>query len=198
MTKLNNLVNIENYQAGKYGNLLVSLDTDLCIKLNSNVEKSAVKLYIAGAEIQSKDAIDKFEEITDAETPANMVIVVSDKFMKLSNKKQIALLQYENIKLQELGEDHTLVEYAEVAAEAIVRKNFNWFNARVLEKAHNFKTSQVKKASRALAKQDKKDAKAEKKLQKANAKAAKKAAKSGSVDIEESIEVEPATEPNPA
>ena len=177
MTKLNNLVTINGYEAGKHGNLLVSLDSDLCIMLNSNVKNSDVKLYIAGAMITNEDAIKAFEQLCDNETLADMVIVVSDKFMKLSNKKQLALLQYENIKLQELIEDHMIAEYAEVAAEAIVRKNNGWWTCKVLDKAHDYKTSQVKKAAKALKKQDKADEREAKKLEKANAKAAKKAAK---------------------
>ena len=171
--KLNNLVQIANYEAGKNGNLLVSLDDELCIKLNANVEKSPIKLMIAGAKVTNDEAIKHFEEMVDNDTPCNMVIVVNSKFMKLSNKKQLALLQYQNLKLQERNVSHECDEYAEVAAAVLTRK-YHGRAANVIHKAMTYKERGEKKAAKALIKQDKADEKQAKKVAKANAKAAKK------------------------
>ena len=119
--KLTNLVKIENYDAGNNGNLLVSFDENLSIKLDSSVDKSNVRLYIAGAKVAGKNA-EFFKDKVDEDTPYDKIIVVNKKFMKLSNKKQLALLQYQNLKLQERDESHEVDEYAEVAAAVLTRK----------------------------------------------------------------------------
>lgn len=169
--KLTNLVKIENYDAGNNGNLLVSFDENLSIKLDSSVDKSNVRLYIAGAKVAGKNA-EFFKDKVDEDTAYDKIIVVNKKFMKLSNKKQLALLQYQNLKLQERDASHEVDEYAEVAAAVLTRK-YHGRAANVIKKSENFKFAGEKKAGKALAKVEKKDAKQAKKLEKANEKKAK-------------------------
>lgn len=98
---ISNLVTIKNYDAGKNGNLLVSLDEDLKVseKFSSKKGDREVKVMIATAFVRDKNVLSELAMQTDQFTPSNRVIVVNKKFMRLPNKMKLALLADQNAKL---------------------------------------------------------------------------------------------------
>lgn len=98
---ISNLVTIKNYDAGKNGNLLVSLDEDLKVseKFSSKKGDREVKVMIATAFVRDKNVLAELAMQTDQFTPSNRVIVVNKKFMRLPNKMKLALLADQNAKL---------------------------------------------------------------------------------------------------
>ena len=97
---LNNFVVIKGYEAGKGGNMLVSLDENLLILDNAIIDykgrQKSVTTLICTAIIKDEKVIDSIAEMVDQDTPANRVIVVSKKFTKLPKKRQLALLEIQN------------------------------------------------------------------------------------------------------
>ena len=93
--KITNLVTIKGYEAGKGGNLLVSLDDQLCQDIAHGKKGRHVNMMICTAFLKEESPV--LMKHVDVDTRADRVIVVSKKFMRLGNKKQLALLLRENI-----------------------------------------------------------------------------------------------------
>ena len=96
------MVTIKNYEAGKNGNMLVVL-VDKLVPITVQGPKGDdrdVEVLLCTATISDQAVIDALETKVDSGTSCNKIIVVSQKFMKLNNKKQLILLEIENQKVQ--------------------------------------------------------------------------------------------------
>ena len=100
--KITNLITVKNYAAGQNGNLLVSLDENL-VQEQSFAEYGAdkdsqVKMLICVAYVDDEAAQEILKKYVDDPeiTPVDRLIVVSKRFMKLSNKKKLILLERQN------------------------------------------------------------------------------------------------------
>ena len=103
--KIDNLVTIKGYTAGKNGCLLVSLDENFSLHhvntfggiLGNTPKEYDIRGDASICMVPDGKALEWAESKTDDDTPANFIIVVSPRFMKLSNKSQLILLERENV-----------------------------------------------------------------------------------------------------
>jgi hypothetical protein len=98
--KITNIVTIKNYDAGRNGNLLVSLDENLENNLGYHVKDQAktVKMLICTAVVSDPNEQAILKKHCDDSTPCDRVIVVSSQFLKLFNKTQLILIERQNAK----------------------------------------------------------------------------------------------------
>ena len=168
--KLTNMISIKGYNAGKEGNMLISLDTQLrvgdCSFISPKGQEKHVECMICTATVDLPEDQNILEELVDDDTPCNKVIVVNKQFLKLSNKKQLALLEIQNAMLEvetpqtnvsrrSYGEIAAIEKYGKIAVRTAIKKE--------RKEAHR----SIFKAATGLHRQYKKDVKQEKKLQKA-------------------------------
>lgn len=103
--KINNLVTVKGYTAGENGCLLVSLDENFTLNhvntfggiLGNTPKEYDIRGDASVWMVPDGKALEWAESKTDDNTPANFIIVVSPRFMKLSNKSQLILLERENV-----------------------------------------------------------------------------------------------------
>ena len=158
------LATIKNYQAGTNGNLLVVIQesvTPVSIIGHKSVEKQ-IEVLLCTATIKDKALQDELSEHVDANTRCNKVIVVSNKFMKLRNKKQLALLEIENARANVTQE--TNVDGIIVGEASSIEKFGKWCTYRAVNKARKVREKSTKKATKWLHRDYKKDCKEEAKL----------------------------------
>lgn len=163
------LANIKNYEAGKNGNLLVIL-TDKLIPVSvvnpHGVEKD-VQVLICTATISEKSALDLLESHVDESTPCNKVIAVSKKFLSLSNKKQLVLLELENQKVRFEKEKPDSNIATTIQAEINTIEKFGKVAERfAVRTSRRFREKSQRKAATGLHRAYKKDQAIEKKLRK--------------------------------
>jgi hypothetical protein len=167
---------IKNYEAGKKGNLL-AIYTDKIVPIsviNAKDQEKDIEVLICTATIADEKTKETLEKYLDATTPANKIIVVSSKFMKLSNKKQLALLELENSKVRfEANEPDSNVASLIQAEVTVIEKFGKMVTFGALNKARKFREKSEKKATKGLHRAYKKDMKLEKKLAKAGEKCKK-------------------------
>lgn len=182
------LVSIKNYDAGVNGNLLVVSEDE--VKPISIVghkgESKDVQVLLCTAKVETKELQDELSEHVDEETSCNRVIVVSKKFLKLRNKKQLALLQIENSRAS-IRNQKTNVDGVISGEIDSIEKYGKWCTYRAVNKARRVREKSTKKATRWLHHDYKKDCKAEQKA----AKAAEKAYKKNCENQESTIKSEP-------
>lgn len=167
---LNKLVEVKGYEAGSNGNLLVSLDNDL--KIEGFKGDRSVNIMICVADVSDQDSIDALNKfIKDEKTPADKVIVVNDKFMKLPKKQKLALLKWENEKIK--TPDEGINEKVEVVADVMTEKIYGRAARAGIHKATKFRLKGEKKVGKALHKEYRKEVKEEKNIKKGVARASK-------------------------
>ena len=164
---ITNLISIKNYNAGKGGNMLVSLDeklTDTEIYLSPKGEERRVPLLICTAYVVEDEAISLLEQKCDTLTPCNKVIVVSKQFLKMGSKKQLALLEIQNAmqELQDPSNNCSRRIYGEIAA---IERYGHWTFYWATKKEAKIQRRGVKKASRGLHRAYKKETKELKKIE---------------------------------
>lgn len=136
--KITKMVSIDNYEAGVKGNRFVALVDELKVcpsKVKPRFRKErevSVPLLLATSKILDDKFVDKLEAQCDEVTPCNEVILVCPKFLKLSNKTQLALLRMENLKWSNYTD---IYQEAFIEAELVAREEFgNWCVDRALRK----------------------------------------------------------------
>lgn len=154
--KLTNLVEIKNYPAGKGGNMLVALDEELCVNREYSYKGKTrkVQAMICTAYCANSDATSELQKHVDSVSPYTAIIVVNAKFMKISNKKQLALLERENAMLS-VADPESSIEAGVIGDMAAIEKYGRQAN-RALNKAHRFMRRSEKKAAKGLHKAYKK------------------------------------------
>lgn len=162
------IVTINNYDAGVNGNLLVTIQdrvTPVSIIGHKNAEKP-IDVLLCTAKIASKALQDELSVLVDANTPCNKVIVVSNKFMKMSNKKQLALLEIEN-RREATTHPSTNMDGQIIGEASSIEKFGKWCTYRAVNKARRVREKSTKKATQWMHSDYKKDCKAVEKLTKA-------------------------------
>ena len=171
--KVTKLAVIKGYEGGKKGNLL-AIYTDRIVPVSVADPKGNerdIEVLICTASINDAKTKETLEKYLDATTPANKIIIVSSKFMKLNNKKQLALLELENEKVRCEAMDPDSNIASTIQSEINTIEKFGkrtTFGA--LNKARKFREKSEKKASKGLHRAYLKDLKLEKKLAKAGEK----------------------------
>lgn len=99
--KITNLITVKKYNAGRNGNMLISLDDELVsdqIFRVGDKELGSIDLLLCVAYVNDPDVEKILEKYVDdpAITPTDKVIVVSRKFLSLRNKTQLILLERHN------------------------------------------------------------------------------------------------------
>lgn len=153
------LVTINNYEAGVDGNLLVVAEdnvTPVSIIGHKGVPKD-IAVLLCTAKIKDKSLQDELADYTDENTACNRVIVVSKKFLKLSNKKQLALLQIENSRAK--TDPDTNIDGVIAGEVDAIEKFGKWTTYRAVTKARKVRERSTKKATRWLHNDYKKDCK---------------------------------------
>lgn len=144
--KINNLVSIKGYDAGKNMNRLVSLQDDSTfdaypVKCRIPFIKKQINIYesllITAVELDV-DSASKIADRVDLVTPYNEILIISKKFTKLPKKEQLALLNKYNAFLNVHGalsfvaSENQSIRHAQVRAEI---ETVTKYGARVCKSA---------------------------------------------------------------
>ena len=152
--KIRKLAIIDGYDSGRNGNLLVAIVDKVMptsIKTIDGTNKG-VEVLICTATITNQKMIDKLEELVDKHTPCNRVIVISDKFLTLNKKHQLALLELESKKVEieckrDINNNLSAVIQAEVWVMTKFGKFTEWY---AVNKARRFRESSERSVATGL------------------------------------------------
>ena len=147
------LIFIDGYDAGKNGNLLVALVDKVTPTsiLAADGIKQDVEVLICTATITESKMIDRLESLVDLNTPCNRLIVVSDKFLNLNKKYQLALLELESVKVKIECENPGDNVSAIIQAEVSVMEKFGKFTEWLaVGKARRFRESSEREVATGL------------------------------------------------
>lgn len=169
------LVTIKNYSAGIDGNLLVVTEDQVSpiTIIGHKGEPKDIHVLLCTAAITDSELQDELAGYCDEYTPCNRVIVVSKKFLKMRNKKQLALLQIESSRVGVTNQKTNLDGIITGEIDAI-EKYGKWCTYRAVNKAKRVKEKSIKKATFLMHHNYKKCCKVEKKVAQAAENASKK------------------------
>lgn len=173
---VSNLISIKNYNAGVNGNLLVvAQDKVQPVSFIGHKGKDKfVDVLLCTAKILDEETIKEIERFVDEKTPANRVIVVSKKFLKMRNKKQLALLTIESTKAAIGNKQSTNVDGLILGETEAVEIYGKYATYRAVNKARKVREKSTKKATRWMHHDYKKDCRVAAKMDKTAEKAKEK------------------------
>ena len=163
--KLNNLINVKGYEAGRNGNMLVSLDDKLVQEKNWNNGKKDfdIKMLLCTAYVDDPEARAELEKYTDGTAPVDRIIVVSKKFCRLFNKTQLILLHERNAR-EDVADDVSCFEEIESYGRVETIRQFGKFRSKMaFDKERKIMEASEMKAGKAMNKLQKKQEKEVKK-----------------------------------
>lgn len=117
--KINNLIQIKGYEAGKNGNLLVALDEELVQKQNYATDKKTynIRMLVTTANVTTEEGQRYLRKFTDGTVDCSRIIIVNKKFLHLFNKTQLILLAERNHRedvIENASCDEEVVSYGHV------------------------------------------------------------------------------------
>lgn len=168
--KLNNLIQVKGYEAGKNGNMLVSLDDKLVQDRNWNNGKKEfdIKMLLTTAYVDDPEDQAQLAKYTDGTSPVDRVIVVSKKFCRLFNKTQLILLHERNAR-EDVVDDVACYEEVESYGRVETYRQFGKFRSKMaFDKERKIMEKDEIKAGKAMHKFQKKQEKQVKKAVNSN------------------------------
>lgn len=152
--KITNLISIKNYEAGKNGNLLVSLDEELsATSFYIDGKNFGVRALLLTAYVSDWQSQETLKKHVDGNTSYDRVIVVNKRFLRLGNRTQRILLERQNAKENygsHVSNDLESQAYADIAC---IEKFGAFHSLRAMKKAGKIVEDSVKKVGKAKRKE---------------------------------------------